>query len=187
MGLHAIDIRTNNIEPVFVRDDDGIIPIIREIMFANQSEIWIGTENGVYIYDIASDKLLSHLTHNYFDKYSLSDDAIYSLMQDREGGIWIGSYFGGADYLSSTKLSFTKYNRENTPTVFQVKEFGNYALMSRTLSLSGQKIMACHASTHPTASSPVFPASTARIYMDYVWMEAIYGLAHLPMASLSKT
>lgn len=113
MGLHVIDTRTGTAAPVFVRDDSGIIPIMREIMFVGQSEIWIGSESGLYIYDIASGALTDHLRHNYFNRYSISDDAIYSLTTDREGGIWIGSYFGGADYLSRRKMLFDKYGRDN--------------------------------------------------------------------------
>lgn len=121
MGLHVIDTRTGTASPVFVHDDNGTVPIMREIMFVDQSEIWIGTESGLYIYDIATGALTDHLRHNYFDKYSISDDAIYSLTTDREGGIWIGSYFGGADYLSRRKMLFDKYGRDNRPGSLQAE------------------------------------------------------------------
>ena len=39
----------------------------------------------------------------------LSDNAIYSLCKDREGGIWIGSYFGGVNYYPRFYTYFEKY------------------------------------------------------------------------------
>ena len=108
-GLHYINTRNGHTAPVFVKDENGVIPYIRDLMLIEQSEIWIATESGIYIYDMAKDSLVRHLTHNYFDKYSLSDDAVYCLMPDRDGGVWIGSYFGGADYLNLRQPQYEKY------------------------------------------------------------------------------
>lgn len=120
-GLHYIDLRTGEPAPVFITDKDGVTPYIRDIMLSGSSEIWLATENGLYIYDIVEGDLVSHLTHNYFDKYSLSDNALYCLFTDREGGIWIGSYFGGVDYLSRQQMQFEKFFRKNSPGSLQAE------------------------------------------------------------------
>lgn len=112
LGLVAVDTRTDAIDSVLSTDENGIRPIVRDLRL-DGSDIWVGTESGLYIYDLTRGIISEHLTHNYFDKYSLSDDAIYSICADREGGIWIGSYFGGADYLSHRQLLFEKYFRNN--------------------------------------------------------------------------
>ena len=52
------------------------------------------------------------ISHN--DPYSLSDNAIYSLCKDREGGIWIGSYFGGVNYYPRFYTYFEKYYPKGT-------------------------------------------------------------------------
>lgn len=114
MGLHAVDTSTGAVSPVFVKDEQGITPLMRDLYLPASSEIWIATENGVYIYDIAKQQLTEHLKHNYFDKYSLSDNAIYTITPDREDGVWIGSYFGGADYLNPRQMKFEKYCSTNT-------------------------------------------------------------------------
>ena len=108
MGLHSID-EKGVASPVFVRDENGEIPIMRALNFNRDSQVFIGTESGLYIYDLANKKLDTHLRHDYFDRYSLSDDAIYCVVSDREGGIWIGSYFGGVDYQGVRNPEFIKY------------------------------------------------------------------------------
>ena len=41
--------------------------------------------------------------------FSLSDKIIYTIYRDREGGIWLGTMFGGVDYLPHHDLLFDKY------------------------------------------------------------------------------
>ncbi len=108
-GLHSIDIHTGEARVVFDADESGRVPYMRSIMFYGPGEIWIATESGLYVYDIVKNSLLSHLSHNYFDKYSISDNAVYSLLADRDGGVWVGSYFGGVDYIDNNMMLFDKY------------------------------------------------------------------------------
>lgn len=113
-GLHVIDAHTGVGKPVFVTDERGEVPYMRKLMFYGGSEVWIASESGLYVYDIVKNELTSHLTHNYFDKYSISDNAIYSLLADRDGGVWVGSYFGGVDYLDNNMMMFDKFYPDNS-------------------------------------------------------------------------
>ena len=76
-------------------------------------ELWIGAESGLYIYNLRLGKYV-HLRSSINDPYSLSDNAIYSLCKDREGGIWIGSYFGGINYYPRFYTNFEKYYPKGT-------------------------------------------------------------------------
>ena len=68
---------------------------VRDICFRSDTDLWIGTEQGLYIYNIETDEY-EHLTSPDIDeRYALSDNAIYSVYKDREAGMWVGSYFGG--------------------------------------------------------------------------------------------
>lgn len=82
---------------------------VRSLLFRSDNELWVGTESGLYIYNLANDQV-THLTvPNQDDSYTLSDNAIYSLCCDRENGIWIGSYFGGVNYYPYQWTYFEKY------------------------------------------------------------------------------
>lgn len=103
-GALAYDIPTatskqllENKEPLFVRD------------FAlRNDELWIATESGIYIYNIQNQHT-QHLQKNYNDRFSLSDNAIYALVEDNENAVWVGSYFGGINYYAESQTPFKKY------------------------------------------------------------------------------
>lgn len=76
-------------------------------------EYWIATESGIYIYNL-KDESLKNLRKKYNDPYSISDNAVYSLCKDKEGGIWAGTYFGGVNYYPRQYTSFQKYFPDNT-------------------------------------------------------------------------
>ena len=63
---------------------------------------------------------IAHLTvSNGNDSYALADNAIYSICRDNEGGMWIGSYFGGVNYYPRQWTYFEKfYPRDD------IKNFG---------------------------------------------------------------
>lgn len=84
--------------PIFVRD-------IKQVA---GHEFWIGTESGIYVYNDETSQI-THISKQYNNDYSLSDNAIYTICADREGGVWTGSYFGGVNYYSSHTSFFTKY------------------------------------------------------------------------------
>lgn len=81
----------------------------RTLQFKSDDELWVGTESGLYIYNLTNDKV-THLTvPNQDDSYALSDNAIYSLCRDKENGMWIGSYFGGVNYYPYQWTYFEKF------------------------------------------------------------------------------
>ena len=47
--------------------------------------------------------------YNPADPFSLSDNPLYCLFQDRDGGMWAGSYFGGVNYLPNTNPLFERF------------------------------------------------------------------------------
>jgi len=89
---------------------ETIIPDIqvRDIMLYQTNIYWIASESGVYIYNMI-DKSIVNLRKSLTNEYTIADNAVYSLTKDREGGIWLGSFFGGIDYLTSNYQNFKYY------------------------------------------------------------------------------
>ncbi|MDR0422276.1 MAG: response regulator [Proteiniphilum sp.] len=87
--------------------------------------LWIGSESGLYILDTETGETVN-LRHNSHIPHSLSDNAVYSISKDREGGIWIGTYFGGVNYYSDPDNQFELFYplaRGNRMNGSRVREF----------------------------------------------------------------
>ncbi|WP_222845701.1 hybrid sensor histidine kinase/response regulator transcription factor [Flavilitoribacter nigricans] len=84
-------------DPVYVRD-----------ITRRGDELWIASESGLHIYNL-QDQSYTNPRKNYNDPYALSDNAIYTLALDQEGGVWAGSYFGGVNYYPKPYTPFRKF------------------------------------------------------------------------------
>lgn len=81
---------------------------IRDITAGDSNKFWVATESGIYIYDLSTNKSI-HLKKRAGDPYSITDNAVYALCQDRQEGMWVGTYFGGLQYYSKKNARFKKY------------------------------------------------------------------------------
>lgn len=123
-GLIEINLSTNKSKKLIYKDEKGDNIYIRDFIF-NDNHIWIGSESGLYIYDLTSQQFINYRS-SIFDPYSISDNAIYAISKDREGGIWIGSYFGGVNYYPPQLTPFEKYyptGEKNSIKSRRVREF----------------------------------------------------------------
>lgn len=93
----------------FVRID-GFPPIcVRAFAEDAEGNIWIGSEDGLYIY-LTDEKRFVNYKQNYNDKYSLNDNAIYTIFKDKENNMLVGTYFGGLNIFLNSFLQFTYYD-----------------------------------------------------------------------------
>jgi signal transduction histidine kinase/ligand-binding sensor domain-containing protein/DNA-binding response OmpR family regulator len=107
-GAQYFDIEKKQFEPFMVKDASGQKLFVRKIMRSNDGLIWLCTETGVYIFNPRTNET-TNLRHINSDPYSLSDNAVHSFYQDREDGIWIGTFFGGVNYIGKSSSNFEKY------------------------------------------------------------------------------
>ena len=124
-GVKELNLTSNKLHDLLLADENGESVFCRELLMASDNELWIGAESGLYIYNLRLGEFV-HLRSSINDPYSLSDNAIYSLCKDREGGIWIGSYFGGVNYYPRFYTNFEKYYPKGTENGLQgkrVREF----------------------------------------------------------------
>jgi hypothetical protein len=90
---------------------------ILSLLEDKSGKLWIGIENGgLNLIDLNSfheDKVVFHHYHfNPLDINSLSNNSIYSLYEDRDGGIWIGTHADGINYYHALKEKFVHIKQE---------------------------------------------------------------------------
>jgi ligand-binding sensor domain-containing protein len=107
-GIKQFNISSGQYTDLLTYNADGTIIYVRDILEANEKELWFATESGIYIMDRETGKF-QNLRKKFLDPYSLSDNAVYTLYKDKEGGIWAGTYFGGINYYPKQYLTFKKY------------------------------------------------------------------------------
>lgn len=74
--------------------------------------LWVGTHSGLSIINLKTGEETS-LSETSSDPFSISDNTIYCIYRDTKGGAWIGTMYGGADYLSGNPFSFSKLGLKN--------------------------------------------------------------------------
>ena len=107
-GLNCYS-QTNQRFKLYVKSGDSEISdnIIRDIYQHEKDHIYFATEKGLNVLDTQTGVFKSYQSRND-DLYSLSDDAVYTVFRDREGGFWVGTYFGGLNYYNE-KFSNLEY------------------------------------------------------------------------------
>jgi signal transduction histidine kinase/ligand-binding sensor domain-containing protein len=112
-GVKQFFFSTSDYKDVLTYNANKTTVYVRDILHANNTEIWFATESGIFILNTATG-IYTNLKKKYLDPYSLSDNAVYTLSKDSEGGIWAGTYFGGLNYFPKQYSSFQKYFSDNT-------------------------------------------------------------------------
>ena len=107
-GLKSYNARTGLIQSLQLPNSVKTAFYVRDITAGSQQQYWIATESGIYIYDLAMQRS-QHLRKRAGDPYSLADNAVYTICKDNQGGMWIGTYFGGLHYYSKENARFEKY------------------------------------------------------------------------------
>ena len=104
-GLIAYDYVTGTQQHILNFDDNDRPLYIRDIL-KDGNDFWIASESGIYIYD-SSYTLKKHLVKDPNIKNSLPDNAIYTLLKDKAGNIWAGSYFKGVSMHPKQEVHFS--------------------------------------------------------------------------------
>jgi signal transduction histidine kinase/ligand-binding sensor domain-containing protein/DNA-binding response OmpR family regulator len=105
-GLRCYN-KQSNTYTSFLNQKSKYVTHIRSIFQYTEKQFLIGSDDGLYLFEITTGKS-ERIDIPQF-KYSLSDQNVYSIARDKEGGIWIGTYFGGINYLNTALLSVETY------------------------------------------------------------------------------
>lgn len=98
------------------KSPDGKLGSVYTIMEDRNGNIWLGTKgNGLFKAVPTDQKRSFYVLHNYKnninDRNSLSSDLVYSVIEDRQGRIWVGTLGGGINLLThfGDKEGFLNY------------------------------------------------------------------------------
>jgi signal transduction histidine kinase/ligand-binding sensor domain-containing protein/DNA-binding response OmpR family regulator len=107
-GLVKLNPQTGEINFYLSPQKPGGIMHIHEIFEYKPGVLMIGSDDGLCIFNTST---YQHelITPSETDPSSLSDKFVYPIFKDREGGIWIGTYFGGVNYLPPSGRMFERY------------------------------------------------------------------------------
>ena len=87
---------------------------VHDVCEDEKRRIWIGTENGLCIWSPYTESFSYHQPDIKNPK-SLNTNSIYNIFSDREGNMWLGTYFGGINFWRSNPEYFKYW--EAGPTV----------------------------------------------------------------------
>lgn len=107
-GVKLFDLKTLTYKDILTYNDDHTEIFARDFIHYAGDEYWIATESGIFIYNLQTGNFLN-LQKKYNNTLSISDNAVYTLCKDKEGGLWAGTYFGGVNYYSKQYILFEKF------------------------------------------------------------------------------
>ena len=107
-GAKLFDIQTNTYKDILTYNVNKTEIFVRNFVQTAADECWIATESGIFIYNLNTGHVIN-LQKKYNDPYSISDNAVYCFVKDKEGSIWAGTYFGGINYYPKQHTAFKKF------------------------------------------------------------------------------
>ena len=128
-GLIEYNINTGDLSPFFkiVNEKNKNI---RQLLYDNEGDLWIGTYGGLLIVD--KNKNIKTFHHNINDNESINDNFIRTLYKDRKGTIWIGTYNGGIGIWDKSNVNFINITQKpgnmgiGFKVVSAILEYKNY-------------------------------------------------------------
>lgn len=77
---------------------------VRDIYIVNDNEIWMGTREGL---SILKDGIFSNYKYDKYDPDGLSHNSVRSIIKDRAGNMWLGTFSGGVNIFYAGSNNFT--------------------------------------------------------------------------------
>lgn len=111
-GIVKWDRKSGEIKHFTTRNTELSNNTIRQIK-ETDGKLFIATMDGVYTLDLATEQLQAH-SNAKLSRGMLSHFSIYSLCVDKNGGVWIGTYSGGVNYLSKYNNRFVLHEPSNS-------------------------------------------------------------------------
>lgn len=85
---------------------------VRRIVEWQPGRLLLASDEGLTMYDVATEKV-DVIKADSRHPEGLNDNYLHELFIDRENALWIGTYFGGVNYVSSVQDNFLHYHKDN--------------------------------------------------------------------------
>ncbi len=80
--------------------------VVRDIFIYSENELWIGTREGLSVFNVATNKFYNY-TYDKYDQNSLAHNSVRNFLRDNAGSIWIGTYAGGINIFNENSRNFS--------------------------------------------------------------------------------
>lgn len=107
-GLYKYVAKKDLFQPIVPDHKDNPIEVnvVKSLGEDSKGNIWIGTESGLFIYNKKLKKF-SHYSQSFDNSsHTLNDKAIYAIYRSKEDIMWIGTYFGGVNFVKPEEKGF---------------------------------------------------------------------------------
>ena len=82
---------------------------INTIVETDLNEIWIGTNRGLYKYSFLTNSFVNYKNEKN-NPESLSNNNVFSILKDKSGILWVGTFIGGMDKMDRFQYRFPKFS-----------------------------------------------------------------------------
>lgn len=110
--IYHYQVGTGDMTPIQVKEDGDIFA---RAMICIDNEIWLGTQNGLYVINMINGSQ-TKLQETNDGKSNLSNSTIYTLYADRDGNAWVGTMYGGVNFFQRNGFRFDRYSSGSMPT-----------------------------------------------------------------------
>ncbi|KAB7726701.1 response regulator [Rudanella paleaurantiibacter] len=70
--------------------------------------LWIGTDDGLFVFDLQK-QTLTPVKTDASQRYALNDQYVFSICRDRQGDMWVGTYYGGVNVTYFSAYGFDQF------------------------------------------------------------------------------
>ncbi len=107
-GLQKIDKYSGKATTYLHPTDGKGATHIHSIMEYAPHQLLIGSDDGLLLFNTITEEY-KLFTEDETNPHSLSNRFVYPIIKDHEGGIWIGTYYGGVNYISPNTGQFESF------------------------------------------------------------------------------